>query len=111
MSILICYDGSPSAAHAVSVAHQTLDCKDAVLLHVWNPAAKFLADAFSTKDEGSAPSYAELEALSLHRAQEVTDEGRRWRLSTAWMSVCARNPTTPTSGRRSSMLYARWTRN
>jgi nucleotide-binding universal stress UspA family protein len=77
MSILICYDGSPSAAHAVSVAHQTLDCKDAVLLHVWNPPAEFLADAFSTKDDGSGPSYASLEALSLRRAQEVTDEGRR----------------------------------
>lgn len=77
MSILICYDGSPSASHALAVAQETLEHKSAILLHVWNPPASVLADSFSTKDGDSGPSYAELEALVLERAREVTDDGRK----------------------------------
>jgi nucleotide-binding universal stress UspA family protein len=76
MSILICYDGSPSAAHALSVAQETLGHKDAILLHVWNPPTEVLADAFSTRSADSGPSDAALEALALQRAQEVSDQGR-----------------------------------
>lgn len=76
MPILICYDGSPSAAHALSVAQETLRHEHAILLHVWNPPAAYLADSFSTTARESDPSYAELEALGLARAQEVADGGR-----------------------------------
>ena len=75
MSILICYDGSPSAAHALSVAEQTLDHKNAILLHVWNPPTDVLADAFSTKNGESGPSYTELEAMGLERARQITHDG------------------------------------
>jgi nucleotide-binding universal stress UspA family protein len=76
MSILICYDGSPSAAHALSVAHATLGHKDAILLHVWSPPAGVLSDAFSTRAGPSGPSYSDLEALAVTRAGEVSDRGR-----------------------------------
>jgi nucleotide-binding universal stress UspA family protein len=77
MPILICYDGSPSAAHALSVAQETLRHEHAILLHVWNPPAKLLTDSFSTTAGESGPSYAELEALGLARAREVADGGRQ----------------------------------
>jgi nucleotide-binding universal stress UspA family protein len=76
MAILICYDGSESAAHALSVAQETLKHKHAILLHVWNPPAEFLADAFSTTNGDAGPSYADLEALVLQRAQQVAEHGR-----------------------------------
>jgi nucleotide-binding universal stress UspA family protein len=76
MPILICYDGSKSAAHALSLAQETLEHKHAILLHVWNPPAEYLADAFSTTTGDAGPSYADLEAFALQRAQEVAEQGR-----------------------------------
>jgi nucleotide-binding universal stress UspA family protein len=73
MSIVICYDGSASARHAVSVAQGALASQPAILLHVWNPPAEFLADGFST--HGGGPSIDELEGLALGRAQEIAREG------------------------------------
>ena len=75
MSIVICYDGSLSAKHAVSVAHATLGHKPAVLLHVWSPPAEFLADAFSTSAASAGLSIVELERLALERAQELAEQG------------------------------------
>jgi hypothetical protein len=46
MSLLLCYDGSPSAKHAITVAHATLGHKPLTLLHVFNPPEEVLADAF-----------------------------------------------------------------
>jgi nucleotide-binding universal stress UspA family protein len=43
---------------------------------VWNPPAEFLADAFSTTNGDAGPSYADLEALALQRAQQVAEHGR-----------------------------------
>ena len=48
MAIVICYDGSESAKHAVAVAHKTLGHLPAILLHVWSPPAMLLADSFGT---------------------------------------------------------------
>ena len=45
MSLLLCYDGSPSAKHAITVAHATLGHKPLTLLHVFNPPEEVLADA------------------------------------------------------------------
>lgn len=48
----------------------------ATLLHVWNPPFAFLAAApFGTASVPSGPSIAELERLSLERAQSVAREG------------------------------------
>lgn len=75
--ILLCYDGSESSKHAVSFSHQTLRDEPAVLLHVWSPPEKVLADAFSTRDSDSASrTQAILESMAVTRAQEVADEGR-----------------------------------
>ncbi len=73
MSIVICYDGSASSQHAVSVAHQALAHQPAILLHVWNPPVAFLADAFST--HGGGPSVDDLEELALKRARTIAEEG------------------------------------
>ena len=75
MSVLICYDGSPSAKHAISVVHATLGEEPVILLHVWNPPAEFLADAFSTSDAPAGPSLGKLEQLALDRAQAIAREG------------------------------------
>jgi nucleotide-binding universal stress UspA family protein len=76
MSILICYDGSPSAVHALSVAQATLGHKPAILLHVWSPPDAYLADAFNTQGGDAGPSFAKLQALALERAREVAEQGR-----------------------------------
>jgi nucleotide-binding universal stress UspA family protein len=75
MSILICYDGSPSARRAVEVAAQTLGGTPAVLLHVWNPPDRIIADAFGIGEHEHAPTYEHLEDLSRQRAGEVLTDG------------------------------------
>src|SRR5581483_2855918 len=52
MTTLICYDGSDSAKHALTVAHDTLGHRPVTLLHVWTAPAAVLADAFSTRSDG-----------------------------------------------------------
>ena len=75
MSILICYDGSPSARRALEVAGHTLGGTPAVLLHVWNPPERIIADAFGVGVHEHAPTYEHLEELSKRRADEVLAEG------------------------------------
>jgi nucleotide-binding universal stress UspA family protein len=76
MPVLVCYDGSPSAKHAISVVHETLGRLPVTLLHVWSPPAEFLAAApFGTASGEGGVSIAELERLSLERAQEIVQEG------------------------------------
>ena len=75
MSILICYDGSPAAKHALSFAHEVLGHKPVTLLHVWRPPAEFVADSFGIGTAQLAPSLVDLEKVALERAQELTQEG------------------------------------
>jgi nucleotide-binding universal stress UspA family protein len=76
MSIVICYDGSPSAKEAISLAHGTLSPTNiTTLLHVWSPAVAFLADSFSDPGIAADPPKAELDRLARERAQAVADEG------------------------------------
>jgi nucleotide-binding universal stress UspA family protein len=75
MSILICYDGSSSARRALEVAAQTLGGRPVVLLHVWNPPDRIIADAFGVGVHEHAPSYEHLEDLSRQRAGEVIADG------------------------------------
>jgi nucleotide-binding universal stress UspA family protein len=76
MSILICYDGSPSAKQAVSIASATLSHTNVTtLLHVWSPSVTFLADSFSDPGLGAGPPKAELDELARERAQVIADQG------------------------------------
>jgi len=75
MSILLCYDGSPSAKRALSVANATLGDRPLTLVHVWSSPPAVLADAFSARTPRGGPSTDELEGRALGRAQEVADEG------------------------------------
>lgn len=75
MSILLCYDGSPSARHALAIANATLGDRPVTVLHVWNPPVKVLADAFGAKEPAHAASTDELEGRALGRAQEIAGEG------------------------------------
>jgi nucleotide-binding universal stress UspA family protein len=75
MSILICYDGSPSAKHALSVAQATIGHGHVTLLHVWNPPAEFLADSFGTTSAPNEPTIAELERFAVERANAIAQDG------------------------------------
>jgi nucleotide-binding universal stress UspA family protein len=75
MSILICYDGSPSAKHALSVAHATIGNEHMTLLHVWNAPAEFLADSFGTTNAPNDTTFAELERFAVERANAIAQEG------------------------------------
>ena len=81
MSVLICYDGSPSAKVAVVSAAAMFDQAvfpegDGVtLLHVWNgpmPAT----DSFNYKDDPDAPSDDRLVDVAERGAQATIEEGR-----------------------------------
>lgn len=75
MSTLICYDGSPSAQRALSVAASALDGAPAVLLHVWNPPQRVLADSFGVSEDSTALNTEKLQQLVEHRAAEVVADG------------------------------------
>ncbi len=80
--LLLCYDGSASSKHAISVAQGTLAHVPATLLHVWNPPPEFLAAApFGDTSGSSGPSTIDLERVSLARAQEIIREGYELALS------------------------------
>jgi nucleotide-binding universal stress UspA family protein len=76
MSILICYDGSPSSKQALGVAGRALNDNRATLLHVFNPPDRVIADAFSLKEGPGGPSEKQLEVLVRQRALEVLAEGQ-----------------------------------
>lgn len=75
MPVLICYDGSPSAKRALSVAASSLDGAPMVLLNVWNPPQRVLADSFGVAESEHGPSYAQVESLATHRAAEILADG------------------------------------
>jgi nucleotide-binding universal stress UspA family protein len=75
MSILICYDGSPSAKHALSVAQATIGHEHITLLHVWNPPAEFLADSFGTTNAPTDTTITGLERFAIERANAIAQEG------------------------------------
>jgi nucleotide-binding universal stress UspA family protein len=74
--ILLCYDGSPSAKRAMSLAQSTIGHHPATVLHVWSPPDEFLAAVpFGGDSAPAGSSIVELERLALDRAQAVADEG------------------------------------
>ena len=75
MPVVICYDGSVSAQRALSVAASSLDGAPMVLLNIWNPPQRVMADSFGVSENEPRPAYQELEALSCRRAAEILAEG------------------------------------
>lgn len=76
MSILICYDGSASAKHALEVARKVLDGGHVILLNVWIPPYRMLPDALSTNEDDDAQPYEQLEMSIRERAREILSEGQ-----------------------------------
>jgi len=77
MSVLVCYDGSPSARNAVATMADLVSEHAVTLLHVWNPPMPVLTDALSDRANPGGPSTATLTELSGQRAAEIVEEGRR----------------------------------
>jgi nucleotide-binding universal stress UspA family protein len=75
MPVLICYDGSRSAQRALSVAASSLDGAPTVLLNIWNPPQRVMADSFGVSESDHGPTYRELEAIATRRAAEILAEG------------------------------------
>ena len=75
MPVLICYDGSTSAQRALSVAASALDGAPMVLLNIWNPPQRVMADSFGVSESEHGPTLQELEALSCRRAADILAEG------------------------------------
>lgn len=75
MPVLICYDGSTSAHRALSVAASTLDGAPMVLLNIWNPPERIMADSFGVSASDHGPTYEQLEGIATHRAAEILAEG------------------------------------
>ena len=75
MPVLICYDGSTSAHRALSVAASALDGAPMVLLNIWNPPQRVLADSFGVRESEHGPALAQLEDVASRRAAEILAEG------------------------------------
>ncbi len=75
MPVLICYDGSTSAQRALNVAASALDGAHMVLLNIWNPPQRVMADSFGVSESDHGPGYSELESLATRRAAEILAEG------------------------------------
>ena len=74
--ILLCYDGSESATHAIAVAHDLLGDVPATLLHLWDAPPNYVpADPAIGLQVWSPAQMADLESVILERANKVLDEG------------------------------------
>ena len=74
--ILLCYDGSESATHAIAVAHQLLGDVPATVLHLWDPPANYVpADPAIGLQVWSPAQMADLESVICERANRVLEEG------------------------------------
>jgi nucleotide-binding universal stress UspA family protein len=74
--ILLTYDGSASATHAIATAHELLGDVPATVVHVWDPPVDFLpTDPFGGLQTWSPMQVAELESMILERANRILAEG------------------------------------
>ncbi|MGD0198218.1 MAG: universal stress protein [Solirubrobacteraceae bacterium] len=74
--IVLCYDGSASAKHAIATAHSLVGQAPALVLHVWEPPMSYLGpDPFGGLETWSGPQIVELEALSTERANRTVEYG------------------------------------
>jgi len=74
--IVLCYDGSPSAKHALAEAGRLLAPARTLLVHVWLPISRVLlwSPAFGTPGPLAEPA-AELDDAWRAGAQRIADEG------------------------------------
>jgi nucleotide-binding universal stress UspA family protein len=72
--ILLCYDGSPSAEHAISVAQSACGSKPTMLLSVWSPPLP-AADSFGIPAMSTGLSRDELEQFASERAEAIARQG------------------------------------
>ena len=93
--ILLCYDASPSAKHAIAVAPAALAQKPITLLVVWNPPFP-AADSFGIAATPTGLPLVELEQFALDRAQAVAEDGREL-ASARGLEVQARVESSPAS--------------
>jgi nucleotide-binding universal stress UspA family protein len=74
--IVLAYDGSASATHAITTAHELLGDVPATVVHVWDPPVDFLpTDPFGGLQTWSPTQVAELEGLILERANRILEDG------------------------------------
>ncbi len=81
MSVLVCYDGSPSAKLAVirtatTLARAMFPRHDVTLLHVWNEPLP-ATDSFNYREDPDAPSAELLIDKAKSSAQQKVEEGYR----------------------------------
>ena len=81
MSVLICYDGSPSAKVAVVSAATTFvqalsPRPNVTMLHIWNEPMP-ATDSFNYKEDPDAPTAERLIDIAERSAHETIDEGRQ----------------------------------
>lgn len=82
MSLLICFDGSPSARYAVKNAARAMEeavCSrnDVTVLCVWDEPFAVPTDSSCFREDPAGPSAEHLLDLAEGRATEVVQEGRR----------------------------------
>ncbi len=75
-STLICYDGSPSAQHALALAHRSLDRRPKLLLTVWSPPARVYPDSFGLDEQSDGVSDSRLCEMVEHAARESAEQGQ-----------------------------------
>jgi nucleotide-binding universal stress UspA family protein len=74
--VLLCYDGSMSARHAITSAKVIVGDSPATLLHIWEPPANLLGpDPFGGIETWSGPQIVEVEAMALERANRTLEHG------------------------------------
>lgn len=76
MSILICYDGSPSARNAIVQAAAARLHGRVSILNVWERPLDVIPDSFGCAESGEGPSSKRLLEASHRRALELANEGR-----------------------------------
>jgi nucleotide-binding universal stress UspA family protein len=74
--LLLCYDGSEPAKHAIERAADLLGTRHAVVLTVWQPTAVLGSFAWAGATE-SMLNYVELDRAAAELAERIASEGAR----------------------------------
>ena len=75
--LLICYDGSEDAKHAIRQAGGLLAAKPALVMTVWPPAASLDSFGWAGETAGMA-NFVELDRAGAENAGRIADEGVRF---------------------------------
>lgn len=74
--VLLCWDGSPDAAHAIEQAAELTGGGPAVVLHVWlPPSSLMLAGKIVTEEHPLAPAISEFDSAARQEAERIAAEG------------------------------------